>query len=196
MPNILIIDHYDSFSYNLFHLFKDAGATVTIKKCDDIFPSDTTPEKYDGIILSPGPGHVETPKDVGNSKSILRKWQGKIPFLGVCLGHQLIAYNSGGMIETIEPAHGKQDTLILKKSSQLLKDIPNQNQIMRYHSQIVSLNHFPPLLNITATTQEGLIMAFENTGEKLYGVQFHPESVGTPLGNQIAENFVNICKNA
>jgi len=198
MKKVLIIDHYDSFTYNLVQCFQEIGRgtgrdlSVQVKKCDEIdvpMAQDLAP---DYLVFSPGPGSVYEAKDIGNSEDILKHFIGRIPILGVCLGHQLIGKLYGGKITTVEPCHGKSWPIKIIKNSALFKDLPKTFEVMRYHSQIVADD--TKGLTTTAITSDdsAQIMALEDVERRLYGVQFHPESIGTPYGLKILENFLNV----
>lgn len=197
MPKLLLIDNYDSFTYNLVQYFQQLDCEVVVKRNDEIAAAEAQELKPDYLVFSPGPGTVENPDDIGNGEEILNHFRGQIPILGVCLGHQLIGKAFGGEIITVTPQHGKRwDMKVLDKSG-LFKNFPDTFEAMRYHSMVVAS---PPDngdlggLNITCRTndEDALIMAFERPEERLYGVQFHPESIGTPDGMNILKNFLSL----
>jgi len=187
---ILIIDNYDSFTYNLVYIIREKISDVTVYRNDKISPEDCL--KYDGIILSPGPG---LPKESGNLPDIIEACAGRIPILGVCLGHQAIAEHLGSTLGNLEEVyHGVQSTICLCENSGLLfTNIPETFQAGRYHSWDVN-DKEDKNFHVTALTEEGTIMALENQEKKLFGIQFHPESIMTPDGHIILENFLSICE--
>ena len=162
----VIIDNYDSFTYNLSHLIRECGAEVTVLR-NDSFALDEL-ETYDKIILSPGPG---IPEEAGLLLNVIRTYAGRKPMLGVCLGHQAIG-----------EAFGADDYLF--------NGLPRQIAVGRYHSWIVSDKGLPQCLMVTARSQEGQIMALRHRSHDIHGIQFHPESVLTPDGRHIVENFL------
>jgi len=194
MKKVLLIDHYDSFTYNLVQYLQEIGAEVVVSRCDEINPEEVAILQPDFLIFSPGPGSVEKKKDVGMSPEIFNFFRGKIPILGVCLGHQMIGHLFGGKIQRVAPVHGKRWPIKIMQKTGIFQDFPDEISGMRYHSLVVGRDSFPENLNITAQThdEEKLIMAFEKTDEKIYGIQFHPESIGTESGMHILENFLKI----
>ncbi len=190
---ILIIDNYDSFTYNLMQLVQMSGAETVVALNDEINLEDISKLDIDGIILSPGPGTPVNSDDVGICSEVIKSLAGRIPILGVCLGHQLIGHLYGGKIAKIEPKHGQQSRIQKSFDNQLLKNIPNSFQAMRYHSLVVKKEKFPRELEITATTEDGTIMAIQHFNYQVYGVQFHPESIGTREGQKIIQNFLEVC---
>ena len=193
---LLLIDHYDSFTYNLVQYFQELGVEVLVKKCDKVVISDIESLSPDYLVFSPGPGSVYKSEDIGNSEAVIKHFMGKIPILGVCLGHQLIGKIMGAEVITVEPRHGKRDSIkITSKSGLLLHNLPGTFSVMRYHSQVIKSPSDKGGLEgliVTAASNDGLdqIMALEVPGKHCYGVQFHPESIGTPHGMQILENFL------
>lgn len=193
-PTVLIIDHYDSFTYNLVQYFQNLGAQVRIEKCDQVAVAVVQKASPDFLVFSPGPGSVYQAKDIGNSERLIAAFVGKIPILGVCLGHQLIGKMFGAQVVAVTPQHGKRWPIRVLDKSGLFKDSPDTFAVMRYHSMIVTKTEaMPPSLKVTALTddQAAQIMAIEDSAQKLYGVQFHPESIGTPTGLNILKNFLN-----
>ena len=182
--HILLIDNYDSFTYNLSQYFQQLGARVTVRRNDEITTDEASELDPDYLVISPGPGTADNPKDIGVCGQLIESFRGKIPVLGVCLGHQLIGKILGGQIEKIRPQHGKRWDMTITQQSFLLKGFDTTFQAMRYHSMIVTRESFPKDVSITAETadDERFVMAFEKPSEKLYGVQFHPEHIGTPQG--------------
>lgn len=187
MKKVLILDNYDSFTFNLYQIVAELGGNPVVRKNDEIFVDDPT-----HIIISPGPGTPNHKKDIGNCEKIIKKYIGKIPILGVCLGHQIIAHMYGGrIINAQEVVHGKTSKIVTGESSGIFKGLPKEIDAMRYHSLIVDEKTFPRELRITARTKkDNLIMAFEHSHYALFGIQFHPESFATKYGKKIVENFI------
>ena len=185
---ILIIDNYDSFTYNLVQRIGELGYQskvmrnnkVTIKKVNKLKPTH--------IIVSPGPC---TPKETGNSNKIIKHFAGKIPILGVCLGHQCIAYVFGSRIVRNTPVHGKED-LIYHDKKTIYKKIKQKFKAGRYHSLIVDKKTLPSCLEISAWNEKGTIMGIRHKDFKVEGVQFHPESIITDAGYDILKNFIKL----
>ncbi len=193
MKKLLLIDNYDSFTYNLVQYFQQLGCEVFVHRNDEISTEKALELNPDYLVFSPGPGTVENVKDIGNGEELFKVFRGKIPILGVCLGHQLIGKIFGGKIEKVAPVHGKRWLMkILKTEGGLFDGMPVTIKGMRYHSMVVKKENFPVELTITAQTQddEGLVMACEKADEKIFGLQFHPESIGTKTGMEILENFL------
>ncbi len=184
---IVIIDNYDSFTYNLSHLVKELGAEVTVVR-NDQFPLESL-EQFDKIILSPGPG---IPSEAGLLLDVIRTYAGRKPMLGVCLGHQAIGEAFGGKLENLSAVfHGVATPCKLKADSDpIFRGLPEEITIGRYHSWVVSKENFPECLEITAESEEGQIMALRHKEYNIHGIQFHPESVLTPEGKTIIQNFL------
>lgn len=184
---IVIVDNYDSFTYNLAHLVKELGAEVTVYR-NDKFQLDQLQE-FDKIILSPGPG---IPSEAGLLLDVIRTYAGKKPMLGVCLGHQAIGESFGGKLENLsEVFHG-----VATEGSQFGNDVifnglPQRITMGRYHSWVVSKENFPSCLDITAESDEGQIMALKHKEYDIHGIQFHPESVLTTEGKTVISNWLN-----
>ncbi len=184
---IVIIDNYDSFTYNLSHLVKELGAEVTVLR-NDSFPIEEL-ETYDKILLSPGPG---IPKEAGLLLEVIRTYAGKKPILGVCLGEQAIGEVFGGKLTNLsEVYHGIQSPIRITASDYLFEGLPEEILVGRYHSWVVDRENFPDALEITAVSQEGYIMALRHKDFDVQGIQFHPESVLTPDGKKIISNWLN-----
>ena len=185
---ILVLDNYDSFTYNLVHyVLEIADATVDVLRNDQI--SLEAVNDYDVIILSPGPG---VPADAGIMPELLKKYTGIKPILGVCLGHQAIGEAFGGDLHNLSSVyHGLETPVIITKpESTLFKNIPTPFVAGRYHSWVVKPEELPAELMVTATAEDGSIMAIQHKEYPIYGVQFHPESVMTPYGKKMLANFL------
>lgn len=184
---IVIIDNYDSFTYNLSHLVKELGAEVTVLRNDCFQLTDL--EAYDKILLSPGPG---IPKEAGLLLEVIHTYAGKKPILGVCLGEQAIGEVFGGKLTNLsEVYHGIQSPIRITASDYLFEGLPEEIPVGRYHSWVVDRENFPDTLEITAVSQEGYIMAIRHKNFDIRGIQFHPESVLTPDGKRIISNWLN-----
>ncbi|HJC93676.1 MAG TPA: aminodeoxychorismate/anthranilate synthase component II [Candidatus Phocaeicola excrementigallinarum] len=185
--NITIIDNYDSFTYNLSHLIKELGATVTVLR-NDRFKLDEL-ETCDRILLSPGPG---IPEEAGLLMEVIRHYAGKKPILGVCLGEQAIGEVFGGRLAHLNQVyHGVQSRISIVADDPLFKGLPHETEVGRYHSWTVDTEGLPECLEITALSPEGHIMALRHKTLNVRGVQFHPESVLTPLGKKMLDNWIN-----
>ncbi|MBL7013588.1 MAG: aminodeoxychorismate/anthranilate synthase component II [Candidatus Marinimicrobia bacterium] len=183
---VLLIDNYDSFTWNLVQAIEILGETVIVKSNNCITTKDVDELNPDKIIISPGPG---TPKNAGISSQIINDYWKNIPLLGVCLGHQCIGEVFGAnIIPSKQILHGKT-SLIHHKSNNLFNNIPSPFQGARYHS--LSLDTIPQDFKKTAWANDGEIMAMKHIEKPVFGVQFHPESFLTPVGNKILENFLN-----
>ena len=186
---ILIIDNYDSFTYNLVHLIGDLSPKIVVKRNDAITVTDAINMKPSGIVLSPGPCD---PDQAGICLELtLKAAENEIPLLGVCLGHQTIAQAFGGdIIRCHEIIHGKLDE-IHHENDQLFVGIPNAFNATRYHSLIVSRENLPKELNKTAWLKDGTIMGLSHKKLPIFGVQFHPESIASQFGYQLINNFLD-----
>ena len=185
---IVIIDNYDSFTYNLSHLVKELGAEVTVCRNDQFELPQI--EQFDKIILSPGPG---IPSEAGLLLEVIREYAGGKPILGVCLGHQAIGEAFGGKLENLsEVFHGVATPCHITAVDPLFDGLDKTITIGRYHSWVVSKDGFPDCLEITAESDEGQIMALQHKDYPVYGIQFHPESVLTPEGRTIIKNYINL----
>ena len=186
---ILMIDNYDSFTYNLVQYLGALGARVKVFRNDKISVDGIKKLRPRKIVISPGPGR---PEDAGISCKLIKELGGKIPILGVCLGHQCIGYVYGGRIVGAKRLmHGKT-SLIYHNRKDIFKGIPNPFEATRYHSLIIEKKSFPSQLEITAWTKEGEIMALAHKQYPIRGVQFHPESVLTKPGKNILDNFLKL----
>ncbi|MBS9773886.1 MAG: aminodeoxychorismate/anthranilate synthase component II [Tenacibaculum sp.] len=187
--NILILDNYDSFTYNLAHYVEDiTGKLPDVYKNDEITVDEI--KNYDIIILSPGPG---LPSEAGILKEVIRTYAGKIPILGVCLGLQAIVEVFGGKLKNLDEVfHGVASTVnVMNTDSVLFKDISEKFEVGRYHSWVASKNNFPKDLEVTCEDKFGNIMAIKHKKHKIEAVQFHPESILTPFGKKMMANFIN-----
>jgi anthranilate synthase component 2 len=184
----LIIDNYDSFVYNLAQRLGELGINSDVVRNDKITSKEILKKKYDRIVISPGPGN---PNQAGNCINIVRSLYKKIPILGVCLGHQIIGQVFGSkIIEAKKLMHGKT-SLILSKKIGILKNAPKKFEATRYHSLIVDKKTLSKDLLITAETKDGIIMGLIHKKYNIHGVQFHPESIKTPIGLKLLKNFIN-----
>lgn len=182
----VIIDNYDSFTYNLSHLVKELGAEVTVLR-NDVFQLEDL-ESFDKIILSPGPG---VPSEAGLLLDVIKRYAGKKPILGVCLGEQAIGEAFGGkLINLSDVFHGVQTPISVQGEDYLFQGLPSEIPVGRYHSWVVSKEDFPECLEITAVSEEGYIMALKHKSFDVHGIQFHPESVLTPDGKTMIANFL------
>lgn len=188
---ILLIDNYDSFTYNLYQYIGEY-AEVKVVRNDSITVDEIRELNPNGIVISPGPG---TPNDAGISIEVIQKLGDKYPILGICLGHQSIAQAYGGkVIRADEIYHGKTSKITVKGKS-IFEGIPRKIEVMRYHSLIVDNKSLPECLDVIGSTVDNnIIMALKHKEYDVYGLQFHPESIYTPKGKHIISNFIiNIC---
>lgn len=186
----LLIDNYDSFSYNLYQLAGSLDPEIRVIRNDEMSTEQIAELAPDRIILSPGPGR---PADAGVCGEVVRVFAGKVPILGVCLGHQVICEVYGAKVTYAERLmHGKQSEAFLDVGSPLFRSLPESIPVARYHSLAADPATIPPCLKVTALTQEKEIMAVEHTKLPVFGVQFHPESILTPDGERILRNFLAI----
>ncbi len=188
---LLMIDNYDSFTYNLVQYLGELGEELTIARNDQITLQKVRTLKPAGIVISPGPG---SPKDAGVSNALIKTFAGEVPILGVCLGHQCIGEVFGGQVVRAKRLmHGKTSQ-ILHDGRQLFQGLPNPFEATRYHSLIVQREGLPSKLQITAWTKEGEIMGLRHRRLPVYGVQFHPESILTKSGKDLLRNFLRLAK--
>jgi len=184
---IVIIDNYDSFTYNLSHLVKELGAEVTVLRNDQF----TLPqlEAFDKIILSPGPG---IPSEAGLLLDVIKTYAGRKPILGVCLGHQAIGESFGGQLTNLsEVFHGVATPCTIVQPDYLFEGLPGEIEVGRYHSWVVDTAHLPDCLEVTSQSPEGYIMSLRHKQYDIRGIQYHPESVLTPQGRQILSNWLS-----
>ena len=185
---IILIDNYDSFTFNLYHYISSLGANVDVIRNDEITDKKIIKNKYDKIVISPGPGN---PNQSGNCIKIVKSLYKKIPILGVCLGHQIIGQVFGSkIIQAKKLMHGKT-SIIKSKKIGILDNLPSRFVATRYHSLIIDKKNLSKELVITAETQDGVIMGVKHKDYNIHGVQFHPESIKTILGIKIIKNFLN-----
>lgn len=183
----LLIDNYDSFSYNLYQLVGALGPPVRVIRNDEMTLEEIRALHPDRIILSPGPGR---PEDAGITMAAVQLGQ-EVPLLGVCLGHQAICAAFGGTVTYARQLmHGKQSRVTFDRSCPLFRGLPEQGLVARYHSLAVAADTLPPELKATARTEDGEIMAVQHRQYPIYGVQFHPESIMTPEGKAMLKNFI------
>jgi anthranilate synthase/aminodeoxychorismate synthase-like glutamine amidotransferase len=189
---LLLIDNYDSFTYNLTQYFGELGCDVLVKRNDEISIAQITRLAPNHICLSPGPC---TPREAGISKEVILRLGHRTPVLGVCLGHQCIAEAYGGkVVLASKPVHGKS-SFIKHNGAPLFSDVPNPFEAGRYHSLIAERSSLPPCLEITAEADDGEIMGLRHREFPVHGVQFHPESVLTVDGRKILARFVTLAPN-
>lgn len=184
---ILLIDNYDSFTYNIYQYLTSLGRPVEVVRNDCIAAHDINADDYSAIVISPGPGR---PDDAGISKAVIGRFAGRLPILGVCLGHQAIGEMFGGrVVRAPAPVHGKTSD-VFHDGTGLYRGMPQPFTAGRYHSLIVDRASLPACLEVTASSQDGLIMGIRHKDYAVEGVQFHPESVLTPEGIKLLENFL------
>ena len=185
---IILIDNYDSFTFNLYHYLSSLGANVDVIRNDKITNKQIIKNRYNKIVISPGPGN---PNQSGNCIKIVNSLYKKIPILGVCLGHQIIGQVFGSkIIQAKKLMHGKT-SIIKSKRIGILKNLPPKFEATRYHSLIIDKKTLSNKLEITAETQDGIIMGIKHREYNIHGVQFHPESIKTNIGTKILKNFIN-----
>lgn len=185
---ILLIDNYDSFSYNLFQLIGEIEPEITVIRNDEMTVNEIRDMQPERIILSPGPGR---PEDAGIIIDVVRELGKEIPILGVCLGHQAICTAFGATVTYAkELMHGKQSEVTFDMDCPLFTGCPKQAPVARYHSLAADADTFPESLFVTARTVDGEVMAVQHKDYPIYGVQFHPESIMTPDGKQMLKNFI------
>ncbi|MBL8117048.1 MAG: aminodeoxychorismate/anthranilate synthase component II [Anaerolineae bacterium] len=186
---ILVIDNYDSFTYNLVQVMGEMGADLHVERNDQITVEAIRALQPSHIVISPGPGD---PDDAGVSLEILRQLSSSIPILGVCLGHQCIGQAFGGVVSRAPHLmHGKT-SMVYHEGESIFANLPNPFEATRYHSLIVLEETVPDCLKITARTDDGLIMGLQHRELPVYGVQFHPESILTPDGPRLLKNFLEV----
>ncbi len=185
---VIVIDNYDSFVYNLAQYVGELGWQPAVYRNDGVTPAEIESLNPSHIIISPGPC---TPLEAGISNDVIRRFAGRIPILGVCLGHQCIGYVYGGqVVPAAVPMHGKR-SLIYHDGRTIYKSLPNPFEAGRYHSLIVKRDTLPSMLELAATTSDGVIMGMRHKRYAVEGLQFHPESVMTDVGHGVLLNFLN-----
>jgi anthranilate synthase component II len=185
---ILVVDHYDSFTYNLVQLIESLGRSTVVVKSDVKPAEELVAMKPDAVVLSPGPGH---PRDAGSFTELLDLLPATTPLLGVCLGHRAICLGAGGTVDRTTPMHGKA-SFVYHEGHGILEGIAMPFEAARYHSLVVERDDLPPELELTAWTEDGLVMATQHRELPRFGVQFHPESILTPEGPRIVEHFLEL----
>ena len=189
MKKIILIDNYDSFTFNLYHYLSSLKVNVDVIRNDKITSKEILKRRYNKIVISPGPGN---PNQSGNCLKIVKSLYKKIPILGVCLGHQIIGQVFGSkIIQARKLMHGKTSKITTKRNG-ILKNLPKTFEATRYHSLIIDKKSLSSDLKITAVTKDGLIMGVQHKKYDVHGVQFHPESIKTRLGIKILKNFIRI----
>ena len=189
---ILLIDNYDSFSYNLYQMIGTICPDIRVIRNDALSVEEIDALKPDGIILSPGPGR---PEDAGVCIDVVKTLGSRYPIMGVCLGHQSICVACGGVVGYAKMLmHGKQSVTSIDTTSRLFRGLSEKEKVGRYHSLAAEEAALPECLAVTARADDGEIMAVRHREYEVYGIQFHPESILTPNGNLILKNFVKICR--
>ena len=189
---IVVIDNYDSFTFNLVQYMQMAGEDVRVYRNNEISVEEVLSMAPQGIVLSPGPC---TPNEAGISLELVRKAFMRIPMLGVCLGHQTIGQAFGAsIVRASQVMHGKVSEVFQLQNNALLDGVPNTFLATRYHSLVIDRTTMPDVLRSTAMTEDGVVMAIEHTEYPIFGVQFHPESILSQYGHEIIANFLRICK--
>ncbi|MEO6396807.1 MAG: aminodeoxychorismate/anthranilate synthase component II [Devosia sp.] len=188
---LLVIDNYDSFTYNLVHFLGELGADSTVRRNDKITLDEIAAIAPEAIVLSPGPG---TPKQAGICLALIDRFKAETPILGVCLGHQAIGEALGGdVIRAPQLMHGKTSR-INHKGKGLFRGLNSGFEATRYHSLIIKAETLPQMLEVTASTDDGLIMGVQHRTMPLHGVQFHPESIASENGHALLQNFLNLSR--
>lgn len=189
---ILLIDNYDSFSYNLYQLIGSIEPDIKVVRNDALSVNDILEMKPDGIVISPGPGK---PEDAGICVDVVKEIGGKIPILGVCLGHQSISVAYGATVSYASKLmHGKQSAVEVDLNCPIFKGLEKKVDVARYHSLATMPDTIPDCLKVTAVTDTGDIMAIQHKEYPVFGLQFHPESIMTPDGDKMLKNFIDLLK--
>jgi anthranilate synthase/aminodeoxychorismate synthase-like glutamine amidotransferase len=187
---ILVIDNYDSFVYNLYQYLGQLGADPVVHRNDALDPAGVVALQPDGVLISPGPGR---PEDAGISTDVIRAMAGEVPILGVCLGHQCIAAAFGGQVVRADRVmHGKT-SLVRHRGDGVLVGLPDPFEATRYHSLVVERDSLPPVLVVTADTDDGTVMGLRHRDLPVEGLQFHPESILTVGGHRLLANWLATC---
>jgi len=188
---LLLIDNYDSFTYNLFHYLGELGAEVRVVRNDEISAAEALGLNPDGIVLSPGPC---TPNEAGICLDVIQQAEGRMPILGVCLGHQAIGQVYGGkVVRAPEPMHGKLSR-VHHTGKSVFRGLNNDFLATRYHSLTIDPPSVPPVLEVTATSEDGVIQGVMHKSHPVHGVQFHPESIASENGHALLANFLQIAR--
>ena len=188
---LLLIDNYDSFTYNLFHYLGQLGAEVVVKRNDEISASEALAMRPEAVVLSPGPC---TPNEAGICLDLIAKANGALPILGVCLGHQAIGQAYGGqVVRAPEPMHGKLSR-IHHTGKSVFRGLNNDFLATRYHSLTIAPESMPSALEVTATSEDGVIMGVMHKTHPVHGVQFHPESIASENGHALLQNFLRMAR--
>lgn len=185
---LLLIDNYDSFTYNLVHFLGELGAECDVVRNDKISAAEALKKKPKAIVLSPGPC---TPNEAGICLDLIAQSNGQIPILGVCLGHQAIGQAYGGTIMRSTPTHGKRSA-VTHDGTGIFKDLDGPINVTRYHSLTVEPETLPDCLHVAATTDDGMIMGLAHEEHPVHGVQFHPESIASEMGHEMLANFLSL----
>ena len=187
---MILIDNYDSFTYNIVQYLEELGVEPKIFENDKVTIDELKSLDFDSIIISPGAGNPDT---AGISMAVLEEFYKTKKILGICLGHQCIAkFFGANIVKSENPTHGKTSKIFVCENSKLFKNLPKNFDVTRYHSLEVDKSSMPPDLKITAETQDGIIMALEHNALPIYGVQFHPEAILTQYGHELLKNFIDI----
>jgi anthranilate synthase component II len=194
MKNVLIIDNYDSFTYNIFQYIGEiTGDEPAVRKNDDLDIGSIKKLDPICIIISPGPGHPSIRRDRGNCTEISLEFYQTVPLLGICMGHQILAYSFGAnIVDAAVIMHGKCSD-VMHTDDELFFGLPEKIRVMRYHSLVVEKESLPKSFDIIARTDDDLIMGIKMRGFPVYGLQFHPESIGTGCGKALLQNFLRVC---
>ncbi len=185
---LLLIDNYDSFTYNLYQYLSELGAEVVTVRNDKLTLEDVEAMSPEGIVISPGPC---TPREAGISNDVIRHFGPKLPVLGVCLGHQCIGDVYGARVDRAEEIRHGKTSMITHQGAGVMAGLPNPFEAIRYHSLVVYPETVPDCLEVTAWTDDGLIMGLRHKEYPVEGVQFHPESILTPVGHDLLRNFLD-----
>lgn len=187
-----IVDNYDSFTWNLVQLVGALGVRPVVVRNDAASADAIRARRPARLLLSPGPGHPDDPARVGVCTALVRELGRAIPVLGVCLGHQLIVSMAGGrIVRAPRPVHGKP-SLVRRDGGRLFEGLPPSFEAMRYHSLVADPARVPSTLRVTSWSEDGVIMSVEHVERPVFGLQFHPESIGTPLGRTLLSNFLTL----
>jgi anthranilate synthase/aminodeoxychorismate synthase-like glutamine amidotransferase len=188
---ILLIDNYDSFTYNLYQYLCELGARVEVARNDEVTVDQVRALSPDGLVISPGPC---TPREAGVSLELIRRFGDRLPILGVCLGHQCIGEAFGGRVVRADELYHGKTSLIHHDGRGVFRGVPSPFRAIRYHSLVVAADSVPDCLEITARTDRGLVMGLRHRSFPVEGVQFHPESIMTEHGKTILKNFLSLCE--